>query len=103
MITGRLRQAIRLLTRRGNDWSSRFPLIAGVRSCLIDGEVVCCDERGVAVFHVLRRRRNEPQAFLYAFDLLELNGMDLPAGADRGPQGDAGEHTAHARAGRQTG
>ena len=48
-----------------------------VRSCLIDGEVVCCDERGVAVFHVLRHRRNEPQAFLYAFDLLELDGADM--------------------------
>jgi bifunctional non-homologous end joining protein LigD len=23
------------------------------------------------------RRRNEPEAFLYAFDLLELNGADL--------------------------
>ena len=44
---------------------------------LIDGEVVCCDERGVAAFHVLRRRRNEPGAFLYPFDLLELNGTDL--------------------------
>jgi bifunctional non-homologous end joining protein LigD len=31
----------------------------------------------VAAFHVLRRRRNEPDAFLYAFDLLELNGDDL--------------------------
>ena len=56
---------IRLLTRRGNDWSSRFPLIVEavnhlkVRSCLIDGEVVCCDERGVASFQILRRRRNE--------------------------------------------
>ena len=56
---------IRLLTRRGNDWSDRFPLVIEamnhlkVRSCLIDGEVVCCDERGLAVFHVLRRRRNE--------------------------------------------
>src|SRR6187401_3425589 len=48
-----------------------------VRSCLIDGEVVCCDERGVAVFHVLRRRRNEQKAFLYAFDLLELDGADM--------------------------
>jgi bifunctional non-homologous end joining protein LigD len=48
-----------------------------VRSCLIDGEVVCCDERGVAAFHVLRRRRNEPEAFLYAFDLLELEGLDM--------------------------
>ena len=48
-----------------------------VRSCLIDGEVVCCDERGLATFQLLRHRRNEPQAFLYAFDLLEVNGEDL--------------------------
>jgi ATP-dependent DNA ligase len=27
-----------------------------VRSCLLDGEVVCCDERGLAVFQLLRRR-----------------------------------------------
>jgi bifunctional non-homologous end joining protein LigD len=44
-----------------------------VRSCLIDGEVVCCDDRGLARFDVLRRRRNEVDAF----DLLELNGTDL--------------------------
>ena len=49
----------------------------GVRSCLIDGEVVCCDERGLARFDVLRRRRNEAAAFLYAFDLLELDGTDV--------------------------
>jgi bifunctional non-homologous end joining protein LigD len=73
---------IRLITCRGNDWTQRYPLVAAavnhlkVRSCLIDGEVVCCDERGVAAFHVLRHRRNEHQAFLYAFDLLELNGAD---------------------------
>jgi bifunctional non-homologous end joining protein LigD len=48
-----------------------------VRSCLIDGEVVCCDERGVATFQLLRHRRNELKAFLYAFDLLELNVTDL--------------------------
>ena len=48
-----------------------------VRSCLIDGEVVCCDEHGLARFDVLRRRRNEAVAFLYAFDLLELDGTDL--------------------------
>ena len=74
---------IRLLTRNGNDWSTRFPLVVEavnhlkVRSCLIDGEVVCCDERGLATFQLLRHRRNEPQAFLYAFDLLELDGLDL--------------------------
>src|SRR4029077_10297244 len=74
---------VRLITRRGNDWSERFPLVVEavnhlkVRSCLIDGEVVCCDEHGLARFDVLRRRRNEVDAFLYAFDLLELDGTDL--------------------------
>ena len=74
---------IRLITRRGNDWSARFPLVVEavnhlhVRTCLIDGEVVCCDEHGLARFDVLRRRRNEANAFLFAFDLLELDGSDL--------------------------
>ena len=74
---------IRLVTRRGNDWTIRYPLVVEavnhlkVRSRLIDGEVVCCDEQGLATFQLLRHRRNEPQAFLYAFDLLELNGDDL--------------------------
>src|SRR3954452_20076660 len=46
---------IRLITRRDNDWSARFPLVVEavnhlkVRSCLIDGEVVCRDDRGLAV------------------------------------------------------
>ena len=91
---------IRLITRRGNDWTQRYPLVVEavnhlkVRSCLIDGEVVCCDERGLTSFQLLRHRRNEPQAFLYAFDLLELNGDGPAARADRGAQGDAGEHPA---------
>ena len=74
---------IRLLTRNGNDWSARFPLVVEavnrlkVRSCLIDGEVVCCDERGLAIFSTLRQRRNEARAFLFAFDLLEMDGLDM--------------------------
>ena len=49
----------------------RFPLVIeavnhlNVRSCLIDGEVVCCDDQGLTSFQLLRHRRNEPQAFLY--------------------------------------
>src|SRR4029077_4366363 len=76
---------IRLLTRNGHDWASRYPLVLEavnhlkVRSCLIDGEVVCCNDRGLAVFQALRRRENEARSFLFAFDLLELNGMDLRA------------------------
>jgi hypothetical protein len=44
---------IRLITRRGNDWTTRFPLVVEavnhlkVRSVLIDGEVVCCNERAI--------------------------------------------------------
>ena len=74
---------IRLITRKGNDWTTCFPLVVEavnhlkVRSCLIDGEVVCCDERGLAIFSTLRQRGNEARAFLYAFDLLELDGLDM--------------------------
>jgi bifunctional non-homologous end joining protein LigD len=38
---------------------------------------VCCDENGLAIFQKLRQRREEHRAFLYAFDLLELDGTDL--------------------------
>ena len=74
---------IRLLTRNGHDWASRFPLILQavrrlkVRSCLIDGEAVCCNEHGVPSFDKLRYRSNDPEVVLIAFDLLELDGNDL--------------------------
>ena len=48
-----------------------------VRSCLIDGEAVCCNERGVSSFDKLRHRSHDPEVFLVAFDLLELDGQDL--------------------------
>jgi bifunctional non-homologous end joining protein LigD len=72
-----------LLTRRGNDRSERFPRVVEaanllrVRSCLIDGEVVCCNDKGVVEFQQLRQKRQHAHAFLIAFDLLELNGTDL--------------------------
>jgi ATP-dependent DNA ligase len=57
-------------------------------------EVVCCDERGLATFQLLRHRRNEPQAFLYAFDLLELNGTDLRREPIEVRKANAGQHSA---------
>jgi hypothetical protein len=45
---------IRLLTRNGNDWFPRYPLIVEAvnrlkaRSCLVDGEAVACDANGHA-------------------------------------------------------
>jgi bifunctional non-homologous end joining protein LigD len=74
---------VRLLTRNGHDWSTRYPQIfeaAGalkVRSVLIDGEAVACDGDGMPVFDRIRYRRQDRAVFLFAFDLLELNGEDL--------------------------
>ena len=36
-----------------------------------------CDEKGVTSFQLLRHRRNESRAFLFAIDLLELDGLDM--------------------------
>jgi bifunctional non-homologous end joining protein LigD len=76
--------SIRLLTRNGNNWGELFPAVVTavnlrkVRSCLIDGEVVVCDEQGLAVFDLLRRgNRVKHEAHLIGFDLLELDGRDL--------------------------
>src|SRR5262249_59794800 len=70
-------------SRPGNDLTYRFPLIVETlarlrpRSCIIDGEAVACDGNGVASFNLVRYRRHDARVFLYAFDLIELNGDDL--------------------------
>ena len=46
-------------------------------SCIIDGEAVACDDKGVASFDLVRHQRANESIFLYAFDLIELNGDDL--------------------------
>ena len=75
---------IRLLTRSRADWSERFQAVVkalewlDVKSCLIDGELVVCDENGLTVFDLLRHGRQvKPQAHLIAFDLLEIDGREL--------------------------
>src|SRR3954463_5080882 len=51
---------VRLFTRRGYDWSDRYPAVLNavrvlkVGSCLIDGELVVCDETGASSFERLR-------------------------------------------------
>jgi bifunctional non-homologous end joining protein LigD len=74
---------VRLYSRPGNDLTWRFPLIVEAlarlrpRSVIIDGEAVCCDDDGRPSFDRLRQRRHEGSAFLYAFDLIALDGDDL--------------------------
>jgi hypothetical protein len=38
---------------------------------------VCCSDDGVPSFDRIRYRRHAADVFLYAFDLIELNGDDL--------------------------
>jgi bifunctional non-homologous end joining protein LigD len=74
---------VRLYSRPGNDLTYRFPLIVESlarlrsRSFIIDGEAVCCGDDGVPSFDRIRYRRHDASVFLYAFDLIELDGADL--------------------------
>jgi bifunctional non-homologous end joining protein LigD len=71
---------VQLITRAGNNFASRFPLIVAaiaalpVRSCVIDGEAIVCGDGGLSI---IRDHGTKSQAVLCAFDLLELDGQDI--------------------------
>jgi bifunctional non-homologous end joining protein LigD len=80
------RGEVRLLTRKGLDWSGKFPNVAAAvaklpaETALIDGEIVVEDERGLSNFSMLQVALKEGRrdAFVYyVFDLLHLDGRDL--------------------------
>jgi bifunctional non-homologous end joining protein LigD len=74
---------VRLITRQGNDFTSRFPLIVAAiaalpsRSFLLDGEAIVTNDRGLAVFDLIRHKRHGDDALLITFDLIELDDEDL--------------------------
>src|SRR5207249_3958455 len=78
-------EAVKVFTRRGNDWTKRFRKIAddawhiGAGSAIIDGEVVVPGENGTTDFSVLQNelKGKSTKIVLVAFDLLYLNGRDL--------------------------
>jgi bifunctional non-homologous end joining protein LigD len=75
----------RVFTRNGYDWSDRYPSIvraaANLRcqSAIIDGEAIVQDGNGASDFEALQSdmRWRPDSIFLYAFDLMHLNGTDL--------------------------
>jgi ATP-dependent DNA ligase len=75
--------SVRLITRSGNDFTSRFPIIVAAvaalpaRSFLIDGEAIVTNGDGLAVFDLIRHKRHGGAAVLCAFDLIELDGEDM--------------------------
>jgi bifunctional non-homologous end joining protein LigD len=77
--------AIRIFTRRGNDWTRRFRKIAedayliNAGSAIVDGEAVVPGADGTTDFSVLQNelRGKSTRLVMIAFDLLYLNGQDL--------------------------
>jgi bifunctional non-homologous end joining protein LigD len=77
---------VRLLTRKGLDWTDKFPNIAAAvaklpaATALLDGELVVEDESGISSFSALQadlKARRYDRFVYYVFDLLHLDGVDL--------------------------
>ena len=71
---------VRLITRHGNDFTERFPLVASAvtalpaRSCMIDGEAIVCNENGLAVFDLIRGSTGQALAYVDCED--DRDGFD---------------------------
>jgi bifunctional non-homologous end joining protein LigD len=77
----------RLMTRNGNDYTTRFQPVssslidwAAGRAMVLDGEMTVTDARGKTDFQALQNYMKHPQAqnlTFIVFDLLALDGTDL--------------------------
>ncbi|CAG1066555.1 Multifunctional non-homologous end joining protein LigD [uncultured bacterium] len=77
---------VRLFTRNGNDWTGKFPSIAGSVSKLpindgwLDGEAAALKENGTTDFEALQSAlsKGSDKGLVYMiFDILHYNGYDL--------------------------
>jgi bifunctional non-homologous end joining protein LigD len=73
-----------LMSRRGNDWTSEFSVVADAvaglptKECIIDGEVCAIGTNGVPSFQLLQNRGDRQIGLLFiVFDLLWVDGEDL--------------------------
>jgi bifunctional non-homologous end joining protein LigD len=63
-------RSVRLLTRNGRDLADRFPQATAaiaalpVRSCVVDGEAIVCDDHGLAVFDLIGGHGRNARAVL---------------------------------------
>jgi ATP dependent DNA ligase-like protein len=77
---------VRLFTRRGYDWTERYPAIAAAaaklkaRSFTLDSGAVVCDADGVAVFDALHRRHKASDTILGAPTLDIFNVHQIAKG-----------------------
>jgi len=77
---------VRLLTRTGIDWTTRYGVLAKAfeslpaKQAIIDGEIVVVDERGISTFAALQQALSDgagDRLTFFAFDLMYLDGYDL--------------------------
>ncbi len=80
------RGKVKLLTRRGLDWTKKFPPIAEAigklpaKTALIDGELVVEGADGISSFSLLQedlKHGRQDRMMFYVFDLMHLDGADL--------------------------
>jgi bifunctional non-homologous end joining protein LigD len=77
---------VKLMTRKGLDWTRKFPSVAKAvaklhaKTALIDGELVAYDNKGISRFSLLQQdltAGRQSRMVLCAFDLMHFNGQDL--------------------------
>jgi bifunctional non-homologous end joining protein LigD len=79
---------VRLMTRKGLDWTDKFPTVAEAvarlpaDTALMDGELVSEDKEGISRFSLLQQDLKDgrhDRMVYYVFDLLHCDGADLKA------------------------
>jgi bifunctional non-homologous end joining protein LigD len=86
--------SVKIITRRGNDWTAKYPTIARAlaglptKSAYLDGELCGVLPDGRTAFNLIQNAMEHGDASLvyFAFDLLYLDGEDLTGAAARRPQ-----------------
>ena len=74
---------VRLFSKGGHDWTTRYPWIAETAlkirksQFIIDGEAMALNVDGVSDFNALHSRKYDDEVQLYAFDILTYDGDDL--------------------------
>jgi len=83
--TGDGKLSVKLLTRKGLDWTLRMPGIARaltvlpVKDAILDGEVIVPDSSGLSSFAALQaafRNKQASDLIYFVFDVLHLNGIN---------------------------
>jgi bifunctional non-homologous end joining protein LigD len=76
--------AVTLKTRKGLDWTAKFPAVAktaaGFSDCIIDGEVAALDDNGSPDFAALQAALSDGDTddlIFFCFDLLFVDGEDI--------------------------